>query len=69
MTVSKCRNVDDTGICHGLYEGFGCIGDKCKDDSAGPAENQCTYMRGDGYCKRFKKFHCIGAECVDYVPC
>jgi hypothetical protein len=69
MSKTKCKNIDDSGLCHGTYDGFGCIGDKCKDPTAGPPQDHCTYMRGDGYCKRFKKFHCDSGRCIDYVPC
>ncbi len=62
MTEIKCKNIDDDGLCRGLYDGFGCIGDKCKDTTAGPASNKCTFMRGDGYCQKYGKFHCIGED-------
>lgn len=62
MTEAKCRHIDEEGVCHGLYDGFGCIGDICKDSTAGPSSSKCGHMRGDGYCKKFGKFHCLGEE-------
>ena len=65
MTEIECRNIDENGICRGLYDGFGCIADKCKDSTAGPGVSRCAHMRGDGYCKKFGKFHCMGEDKCD----
>ena len=69
MGDAKCKHLDAENLCHGLYDGFGCIGDKCKDETAGPATDACAHMRGDGYCVKLNKIFCAGKDdCADFAP-
>jgi len=64
MTDVDCQHLDEDRNCKGLYSGFGCIEDKCKDPSKGMGS--CIHMRGDGYCKKLGKFHCNGKDCEGF---
>ena len=66
MTKVDCKHLDEDGICRGKYKGFGCIEDKCLDPTRGPGQSNCRFLRGDGYCKKRKKFECKGDVCPDY---
>ncbi len=66
MSESDCKHLDASGICQGMYKGFGCIGDKCRDKTKGPGQKRCRHGRADGYCMKHKKFQCEGEACDDY---
>ncbi len=62
VTEIKYIKIDDEGLCRGLFFGFSCFEDVYNDLSDGPAFNNWDHMRGDGYCQKYGKFHCIGED-------
>ncbi len=56
MNEQECDFLDRDGRCEGLYKGFGCIKDKCKQTE--------RTKNGDDYCSKCGKFHSSGqADC------
>lgn len=57
---TACALKSADGKCQGMYSGFGCIEDKCKDPAAGFAQDSCVHMSANGYCEKYRKFYCLG---------
>lgn len=51
-----CAYLTPDGRCKGLYRGFGCIRDGCRADR----EEPCAHNERGFYCRKFRKFECIG---------
>jgi len=62
-----CAYLDQEGRCRGPYAGFGCIQDRCTADR----QARCEYNEQGFYCRKYRKFECIGiANCAtveDYM--
>ncbi|MEM3059247.1 MAG: hypothetical protein QXN93_04085 [Methanomassiliicoccales archaeon] len=54
----RCEYLDEKGDCAGLYAGFRCIGEKCRMRK----EKACEFNEFDFYCRKFRRFECIGPE-------
>jgi len=52
----QCIHFNADGVCKGKYNGFACIGPKCKAEKDPP----CEYNDQDFYCRKFKRFGCVG---------
>ena len=60
----ECDYLDLEGRCEGLYKGFGCIQDKCMQESKKRPAG-CKHLRDDGYCLKLGKLHCSGESNCD----
>jgi len=56
----RCEHLSPEGKCQGPYTGFGCIKEKC----TAKTRTKCEYNELGFYCRKFKRFECIGpANC------
>jgi hypothetical protein len=57
--MTECAHLDQEGKCHGRYDGFTCIKEKCRADKG----DRCSWSTEEGfYCMKFNRFECIGRE-------
>ncbi|NYT12152.1 MAG: hypothetical protein GKC03_06315 [Methanomassiliicoccales archaeon] len=57
----NCPFLAEDGLCRGVYQGFGCIGEKCQANK----EIECEFLVDGAYCSRYAKFGCPGpANCA-----
>ena len=67
MSAVQCDYLDTEGRCEGMYKGFGCIEDKCRQESK-IKPKKCVHLRGDGFCEKLGKLNCIGeTDCADFI--
>jgi hypothetical protein len=52
----RCYYIRADGRCEGQYEGFACIGPKCRANKEPP----CEYYVQGFYCSKYRRFGCEG---------